>query len=83
MYVPWVARPCLYCSGRHGDIEMAKRIRALTLCDYYLPGYKAGGPIHSVVNMVEQLSDAIDSSIITRDHDINDDVAYENVSVDQ
>ena len=73
----------MYWSGRHGDTEMAKRIRALTLCDYYLPGYKAGGAVRSVVNMVEQLSDAIDSSIITRDRDIGNDIAYENVCVDQ
>jgi len=62
---------------------VAKRIRALTLCDYYLPGYKAGGLVRTVVNMVEQLNDAIDFSIITRDCDLGNDIAYENVCVDQ
>jgi len=62
---------------------MAKRIRALTLCDYYLPGYKAGGAVRTVVNMVEEVSDTIDFSIITRDRDFGNDTAYENVCVDQ
>lgn len=62
---------------------MTKRIRALTLCDYYLPGYRAGGAVRTIANMVEQLSDAIDFSIITRDHDLANAIPYENVRVDQ
>ncbi|MDC3286853.1 glycosyltransferase [Alphaproteobacteria bacterium] len=36
---------------------------------YYLPGFQSGGPVRSVSNMVEQLSDRYDFRIITSDRD--------------
>lgn len=32
-------------------------MKILTLADYYLPGYKAGGPIRTLANMVDMLGD--------------------------
>lgn len=43
--------------------------RVFVLCDYYLPGYKSGGGMRTIVNMVERLSDRFQFFIITRDHD--------------
>lgn len=44
----------------------------LTLCDYYLPAYKAGGPPRSVANIVEQLGDEFAFRVVARDRDLGD-----------
>lgn len=51
----------------------------LTLCDYYRPGYRAGGPITTLVNMVRRLRSDFDFKILTRDHDLACPVAYPSV----
>lgn len=43
--------------------------KVLIFIDWYLPGYKAGGPIQSVSNLVEHLKDEFDFYIVTRDTD--------------
>lgn len=48
----------------------------LCLLDYYLPGFKAGGPLRSISNMVDMLSDELDFRIITRDRDIREIDSY-------
>jgi hypothetical protein len=48
---------------------------------HYLPGYKAGGPIRTVENIVDRLSDAWTFEIITADRDMGDDVPYFDVPV--
>ncbi len=51
----------------------------LVLCDYYLPGYKAGGPIQTISNLVERLGDDYRFRIITLDRDLGDTSPYPNV----
>lgn len=51
-----------------------------TFVDYYLPGYKAGGPIRTISNMVEHLGDRFSFRVLTRDRDL-DGVPYSDVSV--
>ena len=41
----------------------------LVICDYYLPGYKSGGSLRTLVNMVDRLGDRYDFRIVTRCHD--------------
>ena len=48
--------------------------------DWYLPGYKAGGPIQSVANMVAQLSKHKIFYIVTRNTDYCDDKPYTNIT---
>lgn len=55
---------------------MPERTRVLIFIDWYLPGYKAGGPIRSVASIVHELKNEIDFSIITGDRDLGDDVSY-------
>lgn len=56
--------------------------RILILCDHYLPGYKSGGGMRTIVNMVDRLSDRFDFHIVTRDHDGNLDTdAYTTVAI--
>lgn len=57
------------------------RLKILAFCDYYLPGYKAGGPIKSISNLVDQLGEEIQFQIVTRDRDWSDDIAYPHVEV--
>lgn len=53
--------------------------KVLIFIDWYLPGYKAGGPIQSVANLVAHLKDEYDFSIITRDADYCETRPYPNV----
>lgn len=52
----------------------------LVICNYYLPGYKRGGGLRTLVNMVERFSDRFDFRVITRDHD-GDKISYSSVKV--
>lgn len=53
----------------------------LTLVAYYLPGYKSGGPVRTIANMVEHLGDHLDFRIITADRDSFDTRPYPGVRV--
>jgi len=54
-------------------------MRILTLTGYYLPGYKAGGPIRTLANLVEWLGDDFQIAIVTSDRDLGDRLPYPNV----
>jgi glycosyltransferase involved in cell wall biosynthesis len=51
----------------------------LVLLGHYVPGYKAGGPIRSIANMVEALGDELDFRIVTCDRDIGDVESFVNI----
>ncbi|GMV37984.1 MAG: hypothetical protein AMXMBFR61_24920 [Fimbriimonadales bacterium] len=55
----------------------------LVFADWYLPGFRAGGPIRSISRLVEALGDEHRFSIFTRDRDLGDDQPYSQVSYDQ
>jgi glycosyltransferase involved in cell wall biosynthesis len=58
--------------------------KILVFCDYYLPGYKSGGGMRTVVNMVERLHPEFDFLIVTRDHDGCDDFeSYKTVNINE
>jgi glycosyltransferase involved in cell wall biosynthesis len=59
-----------------------KKPMVLALVRYYLPGYKSGGPVRTINNIVEHLGDDIDFRILTSDRDALDDAPYPDVSVD-
>ncbi|MDY6992238.1 MAG: glycosyltransferase [Pseudomonadota bacterium] len=46
--------------------------RILLLTGYYLPGFKSGGPVRSIVNLVESLHEYFDFYILTSDRDLGD-----------
>jgi glycosyltransferase involved in cell wall biosynthesis len=54
-------------------------VRILAFLDWYLPGYKAGGPVRTVANMVAQLAGELDFWIATRDRDLGDVRPYQGV----
>ncbi len=55
----------------------------LVLLSHYLPGYKAGGPIQSIANMVEALGEELDFRIVTCDRDIGEATPFNGVPAGQ
>ena len=55
----------------------------LTLCDYYLPGYKAGGPIQSISSLIARLRGEFRFSVVTRDRDLGVDTPYPDIDPDR
>ncbi len=56
-----------------------QRATILVMIDYYLPGFKAGGPLRTLANLVSRFSDEFRFQIITRDRDLGDSEPYGGV----
>lgn len=54
----------------------------MILVDWYLPGYKAGGPVQSCANMVSHLKDRYRFSIVCRDTDYGETGPYPGIPSD-
>ncbi|NDK54516.1 glycosyltransferase family 4 protein [Pontibacter fetidus] len=63
-------------------MELHKKKRILITIDWFLPGYKAGGPIQSCANLITHLKDKYEFWVITRDTDYCSDVPYKGISSD-
>ncbi len=61
---------------------MAEQPLVLATIDYYLPGYKGGGPMRTLVNVVDQLGDEFRFKIVTQDRDLGDFKPYPGVVAD-
>jgi glycosyltransferase involved in cell wall biosynthesis len=55
----------------------------LLFADHYLPGYRAGGAVRTIANMVENLGDDFKFLIITRDRDLNENNPYQDCKINQ
>jgi glycosyltransferase involved in cell wall biosynthesis len=55
----------------------------LIFTDWYLPGYKAGGPIQSCANLVDLLGDTLKFKVVCSDRDYLESEAYRDVSVNE
>ena len=56
--------------------------KILIFSEYYLPGYKSGGGMRTIVNIVANLGEKYDFFIVTKDHDgKSDKKPYENVTI--
>lgn len=55
----------------------------LTFSAGYLPGYKGGGPIRTIENMVNRLSEKFVFKIVTADRDLGDVGPYEGLELDR
>jgi hypothetical protein len=60
-----------------------KRTKILIFNRAYLPGYKAGGPIQTLANMVEAFHEKFELYIVTADRDFGDSKAYDGIEVDK
>ncbi len=56
--------------------------RILVLCDHYLPGFRAGGPIRTLSTLVQQLGREFTFCVITRDHDFGEAHSFPEVESD-
>jgi glycosyltransferase involved in cell wall biosynthesis len=53
----------------------------LTFSPFYLPGYKAGGPIRTIANMVSHIGEKFQFKIFTSDRDFLDTQPYPGITV--
>lgn len=59
-----------------------RKRRVLAFIGCYLPGYKAGGPIRTMVNLVDRLGDEFDFYIVTMNRDLGSSEPYASVVTD-
>jgi glycosyltransferase involved in cell wall biosynthesis len=55
-------------------------VTVLVLVKHYLPGYKSGGPLRSVANLIEHLGDEMDFVVLTWDRDSGDACPYPGIT---
>jgi glycosyltransferase involved in cell wall biosynthesis len=53
--------------------------KVLIFIDWYTPGYKAGGPVQSVANLIDNLKNHFSFSVITRNTDYCETQAYTQI----
>lgn len=56
--------------------------KVLICAEYYIPSIKGGGPIQSIRNLVDNLSDRVDFYIVAADRDLGDDKPFDNIIID-
>src|SRR4051794_3357861 len=59
------------------------RRKILIFVNHYLPGYKHGGSVRSVANLVERLSNQFEFYVFTRDRDAGDTEPYAGIPLEQ
>jgi glycosyltransferase involved in cell wall biosynthesis len=63
-------------------MEKQRKQRILVFIDWYLPGYKAGGPVRSMANMTAHLASEFDFYIVTRNTEYGESEPYTTVRAD-
>jgi len=63
-------------------LDKSAKLSILVFLSHYLPAYKAGGQLRTIVNMVEHLSDEFEFWIITSDRDLGDVAAFPTIKTD-
>jgi hypothetical protein len=59
---------------------MTDPLKVFCVVDYYLPGFKGGGPLRTIANMRAMLSGKVELAVFTRDRDLGADTPYDNVA---
>ena len=59
------------------------RPKVAIFCDYYLPGFRAGGPVKSISGIVSSLGSEFNFKVITRDRDKQAAHPYVGITVDE
>jgi glycosyltransferase involved in cell wall biosynthesis len=57
--------------------------KVLIMAGYYIPSVKGGGPIRSIKNLVDELSNKIDFYIVADDRDLGDDKPFHNIKTNE
>ena len=58
-------------------------MRILIVLGHFLPGYKSGGPLKSIVNLIGHLGKEFSFFVLTSDRDLGDKEPYPNIVGDQ
>ena len=58
-------------------------MKILIFSALYLPGFKGGGPIRTLANLVHSLGDEFEFYIVTSDRDLGSSTSYERTQLDQ
>jgi len=53
--------------------------RVLCFASYFLPGFKSGGPVRSLSNLIASLGGEFDFRVVTRDRDLGDSEPYPGI----
>lgn len=69
-------------SANREEKVASKKIKVICVIDYYLPGFKGGGPIRTIANMRPILLDSVDIAIFTRDRDLGATKPYSSIESD-
>jgi glycosyltransferase involved in cell wall biosynthesis len=56
-----------------------KKIRVCIFAPFYAPGFRGGGPVKSIINLVDKLSDNFEFWIVTSDRDLGDTSPYHGI----
>tara|TARA_B100000780_G_scaffold273911_1_gene238144 strand:- start:7152 stop:8279 length:1128 start_codon:yes stop_codon:yes gene_type:complete len=56
--------------------------KILIFADAYIPGFKGGGPVVSISNLVALIEDEYEILVCTRNHDFGEKTPYENIVSD-
>jgi glycosyltransferase involved in cell wall biosynthesis len=62
---------------------MNKKKTILIFCDYFLPGFKAGGPVQSIANLINVFSDEYHFLVITSAFDLSVKTPFKNININQ
>lgn len=62
---------------------MSPKPKLLLFTDWFSPAFKAGGPVRSVVNLVNRFKDEYDMYVFTSDRDLNDTRSFEDIISDE
>lgn len=62
---------------------MTHKPSVLVFAGYYLPSFRAGGPIRTISNCVDRLSGDFDFHIVTRDRDMGARSAFDGICADE
>ena len=56
--------------------------KILIFADAYIPGFKGGGPVVSISNLVALIEDEYEILVCTRNHDFGEKTPYDNIVSD-
>jgi len=65
------------------EIALAKKLTILILVDWFAPGFRAGGPIQSTVNIAFALKDKYTIKVLTTDTDFGEENPYPGIPANQ
>ena len=68
------------CTDGNNRMAVIHPPQVLVSSPYYVPGFRAGGALRAVANLVSQLGRKIDFKIITRDRDAFSDLPYDGIT---